>query len=396
MTIRPSSLLVLPVLLILAARPSLAAPGDGGGGTTAPPPIPWSSTVVPDGSEDWGMHASLAYTMAWCSGGGFSWPCTRISIAHQNKTNGHLMYSTSTDGGQTFTTTTVDDGPNGDIVGAHVSLTFQGTTPFISYQNVTLGKVKLARKVTTGSGNCGTADGWQCKTLDLGGLYSSIGLKSNGQVQIAHFKSGSGVKLTRLDPPYTDSTSEIVNNVYAKSVKLAVDEINQVHVAWSTGLCVYYTYAFFEEIETVECSPENATFDAGRISLAVNTSERPHMAYMLNTSSGGYRIRHARKVDYQTWSREHVSFVSSPQPGTSIVLDLDDNQTAAISWGAPSSGVPRLVVARPGQFLGWDGAVADQPGGSYSSMGWHGGKLVVAHYNDTGAGGGDLRFTKHD
>jgi hypothetical protein len=397
MTKRLSTLPLLSILGLLLAAPPASAAQDDGVGTTAPPPIPWTTTTAADGGKDWGMNASMAMTMTWCSGNGFAWPCTRISIAHHNKTNGDLMYSTSIDGGQSFTTTTVDFGPDGDIVGTHASLIFQGTTPFISYHNATDGKLKLARKVTSGTGNCGTDNGWQCKTLDLGGLHSSIGIKSNGQVQIAHAKSGGGVKLTRLDPPYTDAIFETVSNMNAKSVRLAVDDINQVHVAWSNGNCIYYTYAFFEELETVECSPNNPTFDAGRISMVVSSSERPHMAYMLNTASGGYRIRHAFKVDYQTWAYEHVSYVSSPQPGTSIVLDQDDLDTAAISWGSPSStGVPRLVVAHPGQFIGWDGALAAQPGGSFSSLGWYGGKLVVAHYDDTGAAGGDLRFTKHD
>jgi hypothetical protein len=394
MSIRHSAPL-LALLCLLPARPSPAAT-DPGGGTTAPPPIPWSSISVPDGTEDRGMYPSLVTTTVWCSGGGTSWPCTRIAIAYHNKTDGDLMYSTSIDGGVTFTTTTVDAGPGGDIVGTHTSLTFQGTIPFISYHNATDGKLKLARKVTTGTGNCGTDNAWQCKTLDSGGLNSSIGIKSNGQVQIAHSKSGGGVKLTRLDPPYTDSTVETIANVNAKSVKLAVDDINQVHVAWSNGLCVYYTYAFFEDIETVECSPSNPTYDAGRISMVVNSSERPHMAYMLNSASGGYRLRHAFKVDYQTWAYEHVSFVSSPLPGTSIILDQDDLLTAAISWGYPSNGVPRLVVAFPAPLYGWDGGLADYTGGSFSSLGRLGSKLIVAHYNDNGAGGGDLRFTKHD
>jgi hypothetical protein len=398
MSIRTSTLLALPLLLLFTPTPapSLAAPGTGGiGGAGPPPPGPWPSSAVADSGKDWGAYASMATTMSYCSSGGAFYPCTRLGIAFFNKTNGDLMFTSSTDGGQNFTTSTVDTGPNGDIVGAHASLAFHGVTPFISYQDSTTGLLRLAHKVTDGTGNCGTNNGWQCKSLGSSGLFSSIGITSSGQVVIGHARSGGGVKVERLDPPYTSFATTNVSSASAKSVALVVDDINQAHVAWSNGLCVYYSYGFFEATETVECSPSNPTYDAGRISMAVNTSERPHLAYVLNTASGGYSVRHSFKVDYQTWAHEHVSFVVNPQPGTSILLDQDDIDTAAIGWGTPVNGIPSLVVASPGAIYGWSAYKADQ-GGSYSTMAWYAGKVVAAHYDDNGAGGGDLRFSKNE
>jgi hypothetical protein len=99
-------------------------------------------------------------------------------------------------------------------------------------------------------------------------------------------------------------------------------------------------------------------------------------------------------TDYQTWVVEFVELVSSPQTGTSLALDTDNDQTAAISWGSSSASQgPRLVVAGPGQFFGWDGVAVDGPGGAFGAMKWIGGKLAVAHQDPISK---DLRFTKHD
>jgi hypothetical protein len=88
-----------------------------------------------------------------------------------------------------------------------------------------------------------------------------------------------------------------------------------------------------------------------------------------------------------------VGLVSSPQAGTSLALDADNNLTAAISWGSLTSQGSKLVVAGPGQYFGWDGVWVDGPGGAFGAMKWIGGKLAVAHYDATNR---DMRFTKHD
>jgi hypothetical protein len=376
--------------LALAPR-ARAAPGED-------PPInqpqapPWTSLTAAGGIDDYGAYASLAYRSFIC---GLYQVCSWVYVSHQRKNVGGLALSVSADHGATFSTSIIDPGSGGDLVGAHTDVVAKPLGGvFISYQNQTDDRLMVARLVGGTQGNCG-GGAWRCKNVGSGGRSSSISLDSDDRVSVIHISS-SGLKHSFADPPYDTYTTETVSTKAITSADSAVDNLDQLHVAFTTGQCLYYRYWFgsgWSDLETVDCAPSNPTLDAGRVSLVVNWSQRPHIAFITNTASGGYQVKHAYKVDYQTWAVEHVSFVSTPQAGTSIALDSDNANAIAITYGTTTSTGPKLVWAYPGWLFGWDGAVIDQPGGGWSSMKWIAGKLGVAHYDPIDK---NLRFTKHD
>ncbi len=388
--------LALVLALCLAPAAVHAAPDPGPGPTPGPtpgpqPPSPWPSVSLADNNRDYGMYASAAVGRYWCLSGGLLRLCSVIGIAHHDKTGGRLMYSSSTDGGATFSTVVVEQNEDGNIVGTHASLAFYGAMPVISYRDDTLGRLKFARRVGNGNGDCGTNEAWDCDSLGSGGLYSSLVVDGDGVAHIAH-RGTNGLKLTESPAPFDDFESRDVSSHSVRAVKLVLDDLDRLHLAWATTTCVYYTYAFFEDIETVECSPANSSNDAGRISMDINMSEYPHLVYTLNTASGGYRVRYAYKTDYQTWAYSSVSLVTTPSPGTSLLLDTDDHDAQYIGWGTPSSGVRRLVLGYRAPIFGWDGFAADLTGGSFSNLlRLPNGKVLAVHYDPAA---GDLRITR--
>jgi hypothetical protein len=383
----PFALAALAATLVPSGPAPRAA--DGGGTPISPaPPVPWHSIDASGGINDDGSYASLAYRRIFC---GLYQTCPRTYISHQRKNVG-LALSTSSDLGDSFSTQIIDDG-DGDQVGAYTDIaagTLSGV--FISYQNQTLIKAKFAHYVGSG-GNCG-AGAWKCQHVANGGKFSSITVDNDERVSIVHV--GNGLRHSWADPPYTSFTTEDVTGGTITSADSAVDTLDQLHVVYTSGQCLKYKYWFgsgWSDTETVFCAPENPTGDTGRVSVAVNYSSRPHVAFITNTASGSYELKHAYKTDYYNWAVEHVTFLSGPQAGTSIVLDTDNIDTAAISYGTNTSSGYKLVLVYPNNLYGWDGVAIDNPGGAYSSMRRIADKLSIAHYDPVGH---DLRFSEHD
>jgi hypothetical protein len=396
-----ASVLTCALALALLVRHTEAAPDEPDDTAPLPQPAPWPTGVVAAGvGEDDGSYASMVYFSTPC------WPglCSTISVAHKRKTDGDLAYTKSTDKGATFTTTIIDPGAGGDIVGAHVShaVGSLGYPRVISYQNETDEDLKIAHNsgVFNDSGNCGGGD-WRCTRVTNGGKYSSIAIDGdNDRVSIVHV-AGSSLKLARGEPPYasTDFThTTIPTNSTVTSTAVAVDWAGQVHIAFTTSRCLYYTMwqvSFLTEVEEVDCLTDpNVVGKAGSASIAANVGLRPHVAYVMTASSGTHRVKYAHKTDITTWVKRTISspYTTVPQTGTSIRVDYESGEAMAIGWGSVVDNVRKLMVARPGGLIigGWTTTTGDTPGGAWSSLAVINGKLSATHYDSVG---GNLRFS---
>lgn len=84
---------------------------------------------------------------------------------------------------------------SGDTRGQYVSVAFLGSTPYVSYYDVTNTSLRAAWPVASG-GNCGSANTWHCETVDNSaevGKYSSIATSSSGsRVGIAYYDVTNG------------------------------------------------------------------------------------------------------------------------------------------------------------------------------------------------------------
>lgn len=124
----------------------------------------WSSIVIDDSSADIGRYASIALNPA----------SNRMAIAYMDVTNGRLKYA------EELSTGTGDCGPSDfwdcgyidDIGpgGSGISLTFgYNHTPLISYLDGDDQLVKVARFVGSGSGlNCARTNDWDCRAIAPG------------------------------------------------------------------------------------------------------------------------------------------------------------------------------------------------------------------------------------
>jgi hypothetical protein len=383
-----------------AERRQPAGPDPGPGPTPPPPPPPWHSVAPnPANGTDHGTHASMTVARYFCGGGWGS--CTRIDIVHQRKGFGAgLIYTWSDDGGATFRHTAIHYGAN---VGAYAAVAagFSGqvTASYHARTGENDNHLWIARQAPPGEGNCGAGSAWQCTPLESeGGEPAAMTSDAARHVYVAYERSNGHISI------WNDNPDDSVGSPMASgnALDLAVDAINRVHLAWTGGRCLYYQYwspSAWSERETVDCAPDDTPpSNPGRVSIEVDRSWHPRIAYTLPLAGGGHRIKHAYKTDAYTWHREQVAFVpaNSLQPGLSILLTPDESDTAAISYGITSSIGDRLVVARPGgppPFNGWPTEVADALGGGYSSLGWVQGRLAVAHHDAVNK---KLRFSKRD
>jgi hypothetical protein len=392
---------LLPILLgaqgFEGPLPPAADPGPGD--TPPSPPAPWySMALTPPQGNDHGSHASMNVARSACGGGLET--CTRVNILHQRKgADAGLVYSWSEDGGATFQHQVAHSGP----VGAYASVAAGDSGRVVSYYGGTASdRLWIARPYLPGQEpNCGQFGNWRCDPRgDPGGAPSSMAADLSGYVYVAYKRStgDGGFRIWDDNPDASIGDPEATGN----AVDIAVDAIDRVHLAWSGGRCLYYQYwspSAWSERETVDCAPEDVPASSpARVSIKADRSWHPRIAYTLPLAGGAHRIKHAYKTDAYTWQREPVAFVpaNSLQPGLSILLDREQSDTAAISYGTTSSSGRRLVVARPGgppPFNGWPTEVADTLGGGYSSLAWVQGRLAVAHHDAVNK---TLRFSKRD
>lgn len=382
-----------------AERPQTAAPDPGPGATPPPPPPPWHSVAVtPSEGNDHGSHASMNVTRSPCGGGLTT--CDRVNVVHQRKgAEAGLVYSWSEDGGATFLHQAIHYGP----VGAYASIVKGNPGRIVSYHGGTAeGRLWIARTNFPGQEpNCGQYGNWRCEPRGYpGGVPSSLAADTAGHVYAA-YKRSTGDERFRI---WEDNPEIAIDDPVASgnAVDLAVDAIGRVHLAWSGGRCLYYQYwspSAWSQRETVDCAPDDVPASSpARVSIAADRSWHPRIAYTLPLAGGAHRIKHAYKTDAYTWQREPVAFVpaNSLQPGLSILLDRDQGDTAAISYGTTSSSGNRLRVARPGgppPLGGWPTEVADTLGGGYSSLAWVQDRLAVAHHDAVNR---KLRFSQRD
>lgn len=350
--------------------------------TVAPnPQYMWSSRELTDGMPDRGRYASAAQTMTTCVSQGplhtLTYACPLIGIAHYDATSQDLIYSSSTDGGETFTHVTVDR-RNGDILGEYPALAFHGDSPVIAYRNATTDRLVLATPVgAAGTGNCGGAD-WYCRNVGWGGFHNAIAIHDDGRLVIAY---DSGVDISVKEAPYPYSTFSPARQVAIQSpraIAVAFDDLARVHVAWLGSTCVRYSHAFFEDEEDVECGEALPT-GAGGLDLGINNFRRPHIAYTQYTAANGHRIRRAYKTSQTAWQRETVSsLTAAPQVGVSLLMKEDQTGVDAIAWGVGGGG---LRVARPGTSTPWYTGSASFRGGAYPSLIPFGSGRAVVHYD---------------
>jgi hypothetical protein len=382
-----------------AERPRPAAGDPGPGATPPPPPPPWHSVAPnPELGSDHGTHASMTVASYVCDG----WtPCTRIDIVHQRKGVGAgLIYTWSRDGGATFRHVAIHYGNVGAYASVAADSSGQVTASYHGRPDDS-DNLWVARPAPAGEGNCGAASIWQCTPRGLeGGAPAAMASDGAGHVYVAYKRStgDGGLRVWHDNPDASIGNPAASGN----AVDIALDAIDRVHLAWTGGRCVYYQYwspSAWSERETVDCAPDDTPpSNPGRVAIKVDRSWHPHLAYTLPLPGGAHRIKHAYKTDAYTWQQEQVAFVpaNSLQPGISILLDRENEATAAISYGITSFNGDRLVVARPGStppFGGWPTEVADTLGGGYSSLAWVDGRLAVAHRD---AANKKLRFSKRD
>ncbi len=395
--------------LALAAAPRVSA-APPGGGTTQPPPPPWS--VVHDttyfGDNDYGRFSAVATGALPCSIFVNS-PCEVIGVATTNF--GDERYVESKDGGTTWVT------ENFLFAGApvsHLDIVIHAGNPFIALRNEATDRMWLAWKggPFEGSVTCDGAvsPGWSCTKIVgvSGGYYSSIAINDSGIVYIAHMRTNGAIQFVRVDPPYNTfsivaeigcATSPCSSEDLPRSIRLVIDDISRIHLAWATGTKLKYAYAdpsFASDIgdldEVVETYPLGGP-DDGQVGLVVDEFELPHIAYTARSSSGQTIVRHVRKTDYRTgaWVGELVSTLLGgveeedgvgPLNRVDLVLTSSRQDTAAITFGRSGTGGPpgSFVISRPSTSRsGWSTSGIDGGGEFGGIVRLQSGKFLVVH-----------------
>jgi hypothetical protein len=386
-------------LVLLLAMQIPLAPGDGDPGSTPPPqPAGWRARALTPRNFDQGHYASMNVARYRC--GMPPQPCTRLDIVHQNKWEPGIYHVSSADGGESFHESLVASGS----VGAYASVAADSLgRPVVSYYHPA-NRLWIARP-GRGAEVCGpNSSGWVCQPVGYdGGTLSSITNDLAGHVYAVYRRSTSPSGFYIWDDNPDTSIDRPVAS--GSAADIAVDEIGRVHLAWISGPCLDYQYwspSAWSEKETVDCAPSGIpATHPGRVSIKVDRSWHPHIAYTVPLADGGHRVKHAYKTDAYTWVRQYVATAPatafgqpSLQPGISILLDRDNADTAAISFGLHTSDGSRLMVAFPAHpLLPWRSGVADLRGGAYSSLGWVGHRLAAAHQDQAWT---QLRFTKQE
>jgi hypothetical protein len=352
-------------LLLALQTPARAA--DPGPGTTPPPPPAW--TPVELGAEG-AAGVAMASGRYWCQPfPGYSTWCQIVGVA--GIAMGEVYFRWSTDGGTTWQNERVDQGS----AASDISLAFNGSTPFISYHDENSNKLVVARKISyaTGTKACGAPGlfpvAWECtKGPTYGGYKSAIAVDDAGVVYVAHHSTVGNLYLSKLAPPYSSSSFTTLASRTLElplSIDLEVDDIHQIHLAWSTATQIKYAMKY-QSLASQIFDPRSIvirdTFatgssDAGQVALAVNWSERPSIAYTARAASGSTVVRHTFMTNATDWVTEHVStlvgLVGGPNNRVGIALDDDEDHTVAISFGrADASGEKSTAFAYP-QSWGW-------------------------------------------
>lgn len=401
---------LLTGLVITSLNGRAARAEGGGGGTGAPPPggSSWITENVISTMDDVGKSASLAQETHRCNVDGVLTHCHTIGVAYLDATTNQLRFSTSYNEGQSFGYNVVD-GPDhgGSVVDGHISLTYYGSTPVISYHDAATNRLKVAKRVGFPIlGNCGSGQ-WDCRTLQVGGRFTSVDVDA-GTIYISHATASGSLALSTFAFDYSGTASQTVfSNGSVKATKLRIDALHRPHLVWSDGVCVRYKWALFEGDEVVECSPANVGLNLARIDMVLGSNHIPHVSYSLKQATGSVRVRYAFKLSTDTpdWEQEAVDTVPAPSSAvpmvvdTSIVLNADGDDVGAIAWGTRTvTGITsewKLHINYPNGLPAWSNhSVVDATGGQNSSMiRIPDGTLGIAHYYPTTT---DLRYSREN
>ena len=247
----------------------------------------------------------------------------------------------------------------GDSVGTHTSLAFDGTgRPHIAYLDEGRGLLKYAVL------DAGT---WTIRTVDalrsIAGP-TSLALNASGIPHIAYF-DGANLRFARRDGPgWNLSTVDLAHEDGAHSLAIGRDGKPQIAYAWDTGSL---RLARWSGDGWVRETVETETLVARHVSLVLDPVDRAHIAY-----NGNGALRYARWTDYR-WIVETVD--PSQGSGWFNRLALDDRGWPRIahydsadkdlqfaSWDGLSLSWRYEVIDSSGD-AGWDVGFALDPGG---------------------------------
>jgi hypothetical protein len=159
-------------------------PSDTSGSCTGNPH--WNcETIAPGYPTEWGetsIWADTEFSLNW------------VSWHYSNDKT--LMWSQYAVGSGWQTPETVDQAMNS---GEQNSLTKSGALPVIAYTDGRFDDLRLAYRVGSGNGNCGTGTNWYCETLDSAGStgYSPDIINNGGRIYISYYDWTNGdLKLT--------------------------------------------------------------------------------------------------------------------------------------------------------------------------------------------------------
>jgi hypothetical protein len=188
--------------------------------------VSWISETV-DNSASVGQYTSLIV-----DGSGYP------HISYYDQTSTALKYAHWD--GSSWISETVD---NSATVGLHTALAMRGTSPRISYRNITTPSLRYAVYVSAGHT-------WDVTDLTAAGNdaeYISMVMDSTGYEHISYFQDGSGVHYIYHDiSGWHDSL--VVANASAESIptSIALDDDDHPHIAYTENNALRYAKAAYE------------------------------------------------------------------------------------------------------------------------------------------------------